>query len=138
MYKKINYLTTIAKKRSLTSYFFHKASSRVLPVETSVPRLNTSKATPSVYNTIKRMLVATGAMVSSIKLYLYRDGIFYTYITLRMQSNEYDINSCFIDALYISRLFNAPIYARDQVIRCCGIKVTKEQIEQALKETSIT
>ena len=131
MLQKIKYLTTINNDKFLTSYFFHKASSTVLPVE--IKNNNYSAGvTPNIYNTIQRIFSLLNINVAGIKLYLYRDGLYYTYITLHVNENEYDINSNFSDALKIGKLFDAPIYASDQILNYCGIKITKEMIEKNL------
>jgi bifunctional DNase/RNase len=130
MFKKIKYLTTINNTGFFTSYFFDKESKSVLPMETF--KQASSPTQPKTSNTIRRILVASGINVQAIKIYLYKDDTFYTYITIKKDDRCYDINAGFLDAVKIGQEFNAPIYTTEKVIKDCGIKVTKELIEKSL------
>jgi bifunctional DNase/RNase len=87
---------------------------------------------PQAAETIKKLIYALGVKAECIKIYLFQNNYFYTYMTVKVKDEEIDINVSFVDAIKLASSANLPILFEKSVIKECGFKVTKKMIEKAL------
>jgi len=130
MYKSVKYITKIPYQDISTYYLFCKPSKVLLPIE-----IDNEKAydpTPSVYNTIKRIVIGMGARIKLVKIYRFSQSVYYAYLTLTTNGKDFDVNISLEDAMEISKEARSPIYVKEEIINQCGIEITKEIIEKAL------
>lgn len=73
--------------------------------------------------------------MTGIKIYRFFDNTFYTYLTIKRHDSEFDININFKDGIEISNETSTPIFVKDQVLKTCGIEITKDMVLKAIKET---
>lgn len=136
MFEKVQYLTYTINSNIPTFYFYHKQSKTLIPVkvdERSAARLSEiHPSQPNAAETLKKMVYALGVKVESIKIYLFQDNYFYTYVTIKGTGEEIDINASLTDAINLASLVDSPILFEKNVIKECGFKVTKKMIEKAL------
>lgn len=132
MYKPLKFITEITYKGFSTFYMFCKETKTLLPVEISGNLVN-NVAVPSIYNSIKRILIVAGYSISGIKIYYEYENTFYTYLTIKKGKISLDINLSFNDAVEISKETSAPIYVNEKILERTGIKVTKKLLTEALK-----
>lgn len=136
MFEKVQYLSRTIYDNIPTHYFYHKQSKTLIPVK--VEHQGTSylfephPSQPQAAETIKKLIYALGIKAECIKIYLFQDNYFYTYITVKGKDEEIDINVSFVDAIKLASLSDLPIYFEKSVIKECGFKVTKKMIEKAL------
>ena len=136
MFEKVQYLSRTIYDNIPTHYFYHRKSKTLIPVK--VENQGTSylfephPSQPQAAETIKKLIYALDIKVECIKIYLFRDNYFYTYITVKGQHEEIDINVSFADAIKLASLSDLPIFFEKSVIKECGFKVTKKMIEKSL------
>jgi bifunctional DNase/RNase len=121
MLKQIEFLSSVEG----TLYLIEKSEKTVLPI----PQAITKPQTP---DTIRRILAAFGINIMNAKIYLQRDDVFYTYLTLSNCEKICEINLSFLDAINFTQDTNAPILIESEILDECGIKVTKQMLEEAL------
>jgi bifunctional DNase/RNase len=134
MYKLVKYITKVCYKDFSTYYLFHKGGKILLPIEIYNQE---STATPSIYNALKRIITAVGFSVIGVKIYHFTDNIFYTYITMKNDGIEFDINLSFRDAIEIAKETSSPIFIKDSILDSCGIAITKDMVIKALKDEGL-
>jgi bifunctional DNase/RNase len=133
MYKPVNFITNIPYKDFCTYYLFNKSKKVLIPIE--VDKETSSKVTPSIYNSMKRLVYALGYSFLCLKIYKYDQNIFYTYLSIYKKDNlseEVDLNIGFTDGIEISKEIGIPIYISEEIIRKVGIVVTRRLVEKAL------
>jgi bifunctional DNase/RNase len=132
MYKPVKFITKIPYNFISTYYLFHKEKQILLPIEI----LNQDKCyIPSIYNTVKRLLNAAEVSVTALKVYKFSNDTFYTYLSIKKRGSTLDINIDFKDGIEISKETSCPIFIEEGVLKSCGIKITKDMVVKALKET---
>jgi len=132
MYKPVKFIAKIPFKDSYTYYLFCLSSKTLLPVEIEKETSETS-AIPSIYNSLGRILKALKCSIVRISIYHINDGILYTYLTIQREKFMLDLNIGFKDGMEIAKELSIPIYVKEKIIQECGIEVTKELINRALK-----
>jgi bifunctional DNase/RNase len=136
MFEKVQYLSHIIYDNTPTHYFYHKQSKTLIPVKIENQRAShlfePHPSQPQAAETLKKLVYALGVKVESVKVYLFQDNNFYTYVTVKGKNEEIDINTSFIDAIELAFLVNSPILFEKSVIKECGFKVSKKMIEKAL------
>lgn len=132
MYKPVKYITKVPYKDFCTYYLYCVSNKTLLPIEVENQKIKKYHI-PSIYNSIKRILNALRYPALRVSIYHARDGIFYSYLTIKKGKCSLDINVDFEDSIEISRELSVPIYVRDKVISEYGIEVTKDLISKALK-----
>lgn len=132
MYKSVKFITEVPYPNSSTMYLFCKSLKTLLPIETAI---TTKATTPSIYNSIKRILYGCGIEVSHIKIYHFRCDIFYAYLTLKKEGRDFDFNIEIKDALEISKETSIPIFVKDKILKNYGIKITKDLIIKSLRDS---
>jgi len=137
MFEEVRYISCIINERTPTYYFYHKQSRRLIPIKSEEQKLlklfeDNHPSCPSPAETLKKVIFAIGAEVLSIKVYLFQDSIYYTYVTIKNSSGEVDINTSFTEAMSLAELIKPPILFEKNIIKECGFKVTKKMIEKAL------
>ena len=140
MLKNIYLLTIIPNPDRYTVYFLRKKELIILPVTIPYKGVDIILSTnemckdhdPDLFNTTKRIIGSLGARITGIKIYMYKENTFYTYICIENRGKEYDINSDFADALILAIRCNTTILVEEKVLNECGIKVTKELLERSL------
>ena len=137
-FEEVKYLSQIFYEGIPTYYFFHKKSKTLIPVclaKTGADRLyDKHPSQPDSTETFKKLVLSLGIKVLCVKVYLYQEGNFYTYLCVKNSEEEIDINTSFIDALSLGKTLGSPIFFAEEVIKSCGFKVTKRMIEKALLE----
>lgn len=128
MFKSIKYLTTIDTSISTISYFYSESHNTILPVELKQPDCISHEST------LKQILDFFKCELIAVKIYLYQDERFYTYLTIKSQNKTYDINSNPKEAIKLCNKYNVPILVENRILKECGIFVTKAMIEQALEQ----
>lgn len=131
MYKLVKFITKVCYKDFSTYYLFCKGRKILIPIE--IYNENDT-ATPTIYNCIKRILKAVGFSVMGIKVYRFSDNTFYTYVTLKKDDLEFDVNLSFKDALEISKETSSPIFIKNSILQSCGIEITRDMVIKALKD----
>jgi uncharacterized protein len=125
-----------------TLYLFNKQNKILLPIETnrwaceSIVIAGGGKrlARPHVHNTAVRLVHCLGGLFNSVRIYKYRDGIFYAYIRISDgKGNCMDIDSKVTDAISIALLLKIPIMVEDLVCKSAGIEITRDLIEKSLQ-----
>jgi bifunctional DNase/RNase len=136
MFEKVQYLTHTVYNNIPTHYFYHKESKTLIPVkienQTVSHLLEPHPSQPQTAETLKKLVFALGVRVQCIKIYLFQDNNFYTYISVKGKEQEVDINMSFSDAIKLALLINSPILFEKTVIKECGFRVTKKMIEKSL------
>jgi bifunctional DNase/RNase len=136
MFEKVQYLSHTIYDNAPTHYFYHRQSKTLIPVKVENQGVShlfePHPSQPQAAETIKKLVYALGIKVESVKIYLFQDNNFYTYVTVRGKDEEIDINVSFIDAIKLASLVDSPILFEKSVIKECGFKVTKKMIEKAL------
>jgi len=136
MFEKVDFLINIINGGGNIFYFYHKARKILLPLEAALnlsSRIRDSHPSqPSTQDTFKKTLFSLKAKIKYIKIYLYQEGNYYTYLSLLKNDSYVDINSSFIDAMELMQTFNIPVLVEKNILQECGFKVTKELIEKAL------
>lgn len=127
MYKPVKLITKIDYGGFATYYLYYKNTKTLLPVE-----INGTVQIPSIYNTLKRLVFALGGKVKHIKIYKASQNTLYTYLTLEKEGQFLDVNIGFPDAIEIARELDFPIFAKEEIIRKCGIEITREIVKRAL------
>ncbi len=140
MYKPVKFITDIPYKGYSTYYLFNKSRKILIPIE--IDKEESKKYTPTIYNSIKRLIYALGYSCLCLKIYEYDQNIFYTYLSIykNRTSREIskdvdkvmDLNISFEDGIKITKEINIPIYINEEIIRRVGIVVTKKLVEKAL------
>jgi bifunctional DNase/RNase len=134
MYKSVKFITNIEGNEFSTYYLFCSSSRTLLPINIENDKEN-EKSVPTIYNSIKRILLGTRIKVLGIKIYYECDDIFYSYLTVSRNGKKLDINISFRDAINIAMEIPTPIYVKKSVMDKSGIKITKSMIKEALQTT---
>ncbi|NMB91314.1 bifunctional nuclease family protein [candidate division WWE3 bacterium] len=136
MYKPVKFITSIPYKGFSTYYLFNKKNKILIPIE--INKENNSKITPSIYNSLNRLVSALGYSFLYIKIYKLYQNTFYTYLSLSKR-NEHnninkvmDLNISFEDGISMSKEANIPIYIKESIAKEIGIEITKKLVEKAL------
>ena len=132
MYKPVKFITEVPYTDFSTLYLFCKSLKTLLPIEII---FNNKTTTPSIYNSIKRILYGCGIDIAHIKIYHCYCNNFYAYLTLRKEGRDFDINIGIKDALEISKETAVPIFVKDKILENYGIKITKDLIIKSLKDS---
>lgn len=133
MYKQVKFITNIPYKDSSTYYLFNKSKNTLIPIEIS--KESNEDATPSLYNSMKRLVYALGYSFLCLKIYKFDQNIFYTYLSIYKNGNSesvMDINIGFSDGIEISKETSIPIYINEEIIKQVGFVVTRKLVEKAL------
>lgn len=116
-----------------TVYIFANEKQIIFPIQMNtdeakclVKTLYKGNTEGNIYETTKRLAAALNAKITSIIIYKYLDGIFYTYIRVTKQEEVLDINVKFSDALILATACNLPIYIKDQIITDFGIELVSK------------
>ncbi len=120
---------------SYTFYFFCKKLKVLLPIVISSIVNNECKnfENANIYNTYLRTLRALDAKIYGIRIYLYQNDVFYTYLCLYTSSNRFEINCNISDALKLLLQTGCPVFTTYKVLENGGIKVTKQLVSSALE-----
>jgi len=136
MFEEVHYLTHILYEQIPTYYFYHKQSRTLIPVKVENPNAlrlyEQHPSQPPAAETFKKLTFALGVKIESVKVYLFQNNNYYTYVTVRAAEDVVDINTSFIDAISLAELVKSPIFFEKGIIRECGFRVTKRMIEKAL------
>ena len=132
MYKPVKFITEVPYLESSTFYLFSKSLKILLPIEIDNNDVQSS-TTPTIYNSIKRIIEGIGAKVLHIKIYHHYENTFYTYLTIKNDKEVFEINISFKDGIEIAKEINVPIYVKSRILENHGIKITKDLITKALK-----
>ena len=133
MYKPVKFITEIPYKDFSTFYLFCKSSKTLLPIEIE-NKQNTNSQKPSIYNSMKRILVGSGIFISHIKIYYHCANTFYVYLAIKKEGGIFEVNISFKDALEIYKEMPVPIYVRENILKNYGIEITKDIVLKALRE----
>ena len=134
MYKSVKFITNIKGSNFSTYYLFCSSSRVLLPINIENDEKSEELA-PTIYNSIKRILLGTKIKVLGIKIYYECDDIFYSYLTVSKDKKKLDINIGFKDAINIAMEIPVPIYVEKSVMDKSGIRITKSMIQEALQTT---
>ncbi len=132
MYKPVKFITEVPYTDFSTFYLFCRSIKTLLPIEIENSK---KKEIPSIYNTVKRVLKGFNIGVSNIKIYHYYCDIFYAYLTLKKEAEEFEFNVGIKDALEISREMSVPIFVKDRILENYGIKITKDLLIKSLRDS---
>ena len=137
MFEEVTYISCIANGKTSTYYFYHKKTKTLVPIQldeqhTSLRLRETHPGIPPASETLRKVISAVGAKVLNVKIYLFQDSVFYTYITITNGAEEIEINANFMESMTIAEQIKSPILFEKNVIKECGFKVTKRMIEKAL------
>jgi bifunctional DNase/RNase len=136
MFEEVQYLTQIMYEKIPTYYFYHKQSRRLITVKiegcNAMRLYEQHPSQPPAAETIKKLVFALGVKIESIKVYLFQNNNYYTYVTVKTSGDSVDINASFIDAIELAGLADSPILFEKEIIKECGFKVTRRMIEKAL------
>lgn len=87
---------------------------------------------PHIHNTFLRTIYALKAKIFGCIVYKVIDDVFYAYIRLLKDNEIVDIDARVTDAMCIALLTSTPILFSAEVVSMCGIKITKELIQDSL------
>jgi len=137
MFVNVKLLTIVPSINTYTAYFFHKRTCMVLPIvvpEHSIQMIlrDNNGRSPTLQNTVFRIIRLLNADITSISIYLYRDTTYYTYLHIKAGDRILEINCSFEDGLILCLHLNRPIYIDERIISKNGFKITKELIERSL------
>ncbi len=132
MYKAVKFITKIPYKDYYTYYLFCTSIKSLIPIEVHKNNYD-NFSSPSIYNTVGRIIKAFNATATKVRVYHLKSGIFYTYLTIQIEGSFFDINIGVKDGVEIAHELSIPIYVKGKIIERCGIKVTKELIKKALR-----
>jgi bifunctional DNase/RNase len=133
VFRQVKFLTTVKEGYRETHYFLYKEGKIVVPVTTwQNHTANNYLLEPPTYDTFNRTISCLGGKITSVKIYLFLAGTFYSYLVLEQNATRYEINSSFQDALAIARETLAEYYINEEIIYEQGIRVTKDLIERSL------
>ncbi len=136
MFEKVEFLINLINDNGEVYYFFHKASKTLLPLEISLPHSlavhDVHPSQPSTCDTLRKTLFSLGVKIKCIKIYLYQEENYYTYLSLQKGKVSVDINASLSDAIKLREAFQIPVLVEKNILEECGLKVTGELIEQAL------
>ena len=132
MYKPVKFITKIPYKDFSTYYLFCKNTKILLPIE--IENIDSgTQVVPSIYNSIKRILIGSGIFVKGIKIYRQSQNNFYTYITIKNKENIIDVNIGFTDGIKLAKEMSVPIYVSEKILDEFGLKITSDLISKALR-----
>ena len=141
MYKRLHFIALIPKETSrYTVYLFEQEEKIVLPVEiasesaSKLLKPHTKASQPSIYNTMRRVIVGLKATLSSATIYQHNAGTFYTYLNLAQGKRNLELNCRFSDALNLVKRFEVPLYIDQEVLFSQGIRVSKKILRDALRD----
>ena len=113
-------------------YLFEKEEKTLLIISSPKKTLQTDFRVPTIYNTLIRLLAATGFSLLHTTIYRFLDEVYYAYLGIGNGVQEYEINCEVYDAVSLAQYMCTPIYTESCVLKEQGISVTKELLESAL------
>jgi|GEM_PF-1697454 len=128
MLLKISLLAKIPKEDRITYYLIYKPmyenNKAVLPIEIkSIGKTN-------LEDTYIRTLRALNAEIQSINIYLYLEDLYYVYLKILYNGNQFDINTTIDNALNILEYCkDIDIYIEQDILEQEGIKITKDMLD---------
>jgi bifunctional DNase/RNase len=142
----IEFLTEITDKTQKTFYLFDREQKVLLPLESPLEnstgvawenqhqsRLPETRGNAiSTHRTLEMILKAVGARILQTKIYLHQEGVYYTYLMVEQAGRLYEVNIPCTDAVEIARRNKLPIYVTEEILKECGIAITKELLQEAL------
>ena len=137
MFEEVTYISCVLDGKISTFYFYHKTSRTLIPVkmdenQTSLRLREVHSNLPTPISTLKKIVYAVGADIQSIKVYLFQDSVFYTYITVKSGSGDIEVNAGFLESMILAEELKTKILFEKNIIKECGIKITKKMIEKSL------
>lgn len=87
---------------------------------------------PDIYDSLARVVAGLGAKLIGVKIYLYLQKVFYSYLIIKNSKEKFDINVGFLDGVYLANKLNRPIFIKEELLLKLGTRVTAEMIEKAL------
>ncbi len=124
-----------------TVYFLEKEKSVVVPIGVSrhdaheillITNPYTTKQ-PNIHSSLIHLVTFCNGQIENIEFYKYADGLFYTYLNLKIEGKEIQLNIKPTDAINIARRCNKPILIDEEVLDISGIKITAETLREALE-----
>ena len=127
MYKSIKYLAKVENGVFYTHYLYEPLEKMVLPIETLPVEHNEN---PNILDTLKRVVNSLESNLIGIKIFLYSEERYYTYLSISSQGQILDIHTDIGNALEIAKTNNILISVENTILKENGIKVTKELLEE--------
>lgn len=120
-----------------TVYLFNKSENILLPIKMAsfaadnliLAKNDFPEPRPHIHNTAARLIKALGGKILSVIISRCHNEIFYSYIRVKHQNKNIDIDAKPSDSMAIALRINVPIYIEKKIYRSAGIKVTKEMLE---------
>lgn len=106
-----------------TFYLFEPDEKYIIPVE--VPHVKA--------DLIKKFLRLAGMEVNSLIVYHQCRGRLFCFLTFSKDDILHKIECPIHEALNLCRAVQVPIYATEEIIKQCGIKITRKLIENSLE-----
>jgi len=139
MYIQVKLLAIVPTLETCTVYFFYHGQNIVLPMKIKncylrflLKNIKNVSPAPDIYDTISRVISACNGYLQCVILYLYRDGIYYSYLRVGKGEKVLDINCSFEDSLVLSIALRVPFYINEDILQRQGFKITKELLKRSL------
>ena len=136
MFEEVKYLIHIDQKAYTTYYLFQKTDKILLPIQIPTHQYyrlcDFQPNQPDTLDTLKTAIFSLDGQVVNIKIYLYLDRCYYSYISIEKNGQTMEINSGLYDAINLAVSLKAPILIEKNILKECGYKITKKMIEQVL------
>jgi len=127
MYKSVKYLAKVENGVFYTHYLYEPLEKIVLPIETLPIQHNEN---PNILDTLKRIVNSLESNLVGIKIFLYSEEKYYTYLSISAQGQILDIYIDIGNALEIAKTSNILISIENAILKENGIKVTKKLLEK--------
>ena len=106
-----------------TAYLFSTQGNIVIPIrldQISVENIlltqqNIPQARPTIYDTVDRCLKACGLKICCLYIYLYLDGIFYSYLRIFQNGKTIDVDIKLSDGLCTAIKSRVPIMVDEKI-----------------------
>lgn len=132
MLKEIKLLDVVYNSNLMTFYFIHKGSKVLLPVEADL-----ESSTLHIYDALRSILKLLKIELGCIKICLFRGNVFYSHLRIGVNRKIHEVNINMLDALNIAKHLSLPIYIEEEILQECGIKVSREIINDCISRKDI-
>lgn len=83
---------------------------------------------PNIYDTFKNVLDVYDINISEVNIHTLLEGIFYTNITTKNDTNKVDIECSVGDGILLSIIKKCPIFVSDDILESVGVMITDDGV----------
>ena len=142
MWEKLKFLAVVPNQenQNYTAYLFSRKTQHILPLDIDIQAVDSLMLTtnnivlpqPQIHDVFRETLLELGANVVGVKIESFEDNVFDTNLEIQDKNAKHTIRLKIADGINIGLRFNAPILIKNDVMRKCGIFVSKELLHEAL------